>query len=46
MYEEYQAIEELMDDYMDLVDLREAKFAEQDKASLPFDDLIRELKNI
>ncbi len=43
-YEEYQAIEELMEDYMDLIDLREAKFAEQDQPSVSLDDVIKELK--
>jgi len=43
-YEEYQAIEELIEDYMDLIDLREAKSAEQDESSVPLDEVIKELK--
>ena len=37
-YEEYQAIEELMEDYMDLIDLREAKAEGQGQPSVPLDD--------
>ena len=44
-YEEYQAIEELMEDYMDLIDLREAKAEGQDQASVPLDDVIKQLSN-
>jgi len=43
-YEEYQAIEELMEDYMDLIDLREAKAEGQGQPSVPLDDVIKELK--
>jgi hypothetical protein len=43
MYEEYQAIEEFMEDCMDLIDLWEAKFAEQDQPSVPLDEVIKEL---
>ncbi|MEI6640176.1 MAG: hypothetical protein WCL46_10690 [Chlorobium sp.] len=41
---EYQAIEELMEDYMDLIDLREAKAEGQDQPSVPLDEVIKELK--
>ena len=44
-YEEYQAIEERMEDYMDLIDLREAKAEGQGQPSVPLDDVIKELKN-
>jgi hypothetical protein len=44
-YEEYQAIEELMEDYMDLIDLREAKAEGQDQPSVPLDDVIKQLSN-
>jgi hypothetical protein len=44
MYEEYQAIEELMEDYMDLIDLREAKVADQDQPSVTLNEVIKELK--
>jgi Antitoxin Phd_YefM, type II toxin-antitoxin system len=43
-YEEYQAIEELMEDYMDLIDLREAKAEGQGQPSIPLDEVIKELK--
>jgi PHD/YefM family antitoxin component YafN of YafNO toxin-antitoxin module len=43
-YEEYQAIEELMEDYMDLIDLREAKAEGQGQPSVPLDEVINELK--
>ncbi|MEI6758717.1 MAG: hypothetical protein WCK85_12765 [Chlorobium sp.] len=43
MYEEYQAIEEFMEDCMDLIDLRKAKFAGQDEPSVPLDEVIKEL---
>ncbi|NHQ60842.1 type II toxin-antitoxin system Phd/YefM family antitoxin [Chlorobium sp. BLA1] len=43
-YEEYQAIEELMEDYMDLIDLREAKAEGHDQSSVPLDEVIKELK--
>jgi len=42
-YEEYQAIEELMEDYMDLI-LREAKAEGQGQPSVPLDEVIKELK--
>ena len=42
-YEEYEAIEELMEDYMDLIDLREAKAEGQDQPSVPLDDVIKQL---
>jgi len=44
-YEEYQAIEERMEDYMDLIDLREAKAEGQGQTAVPLDDVIKELKN-
>ncbi|MGB7511198.1 MAG: hypothetical protein WBP54_07920 [Pelodictyon phaeoclathratiforme] len=44
MYEEYKAIEELMEDYLDLIDLWEAKFAGQDQLSVFLDEVIKELK--
>ncbi|ACF42502.1 hypothetical protein [Pelodictyon phaeoclathratiforme] len=44
MYEEYQAIEEFMEDCMDLIDLWEAKFAGQDQLSVSLDEVIKELK--
>lgn len=40
---EYQAIEELIEDYMDLLDLREAKAEGQDQSSVPLDEVIKEL---
>jgi hypothetical protein len=43
-YEEYLAIEELMEDYMDLIDLREAKAEGQDQPSISLDEVIKELK--
>ncbi|MEI7696366.1 MAG: hypothetical protein WCI64_12085 [Chlorobium sp.] len=43
MYEEYQAIEEFMEDCMDLIDLWEAKFAGQAELSVPLDEVIKEL---
>ena len=43
-YEEYQAIEELIEDYMDLIDLREAKAEGQGQPSIPLDEVIKELK--
>jgi hypothetical protein len=43
MYEEYQAIEEFMEDCMDLIDLRRAKFEGQDEPSVPLDEVIKEL---
>ncbi len=43
-YEEYQAIEELMEDYMDLIDLRESKTDGQDQLSVSLDEVIKELK--
>ena len=42
-YEEYEAIEELMEDYMDLIDLREAKAEGQDQPSVPLNDVIKQL---
>jgi len=41
---EYQAIEELMEDYIELIDLREAKVEGQGQLSVPIDDVIKELK--
>jgi len=41
---EYQAMEELMEDYMDLIDLREAKTEGQDQPSVSIDEVIKELK--
>jgi hypothetical protein len=43
---EYQAIEELMEDYMDLIDLREAKAEGQDQPSVSLDEVIKELKKV
>ena len=43
-YEEYLAIEELMEDYMDLIDLREAKAEGLNQPSVPLDEVIKELK--
>ena len=43
-YDEYLAIEELMEDYMDLIDLREAKAEGQDQPSVSLDEVIKELK--
>ena len=43
MYEEYQAIEEFMEDCMDLIDLRKSKLAGQDEPSVPLDEVIKEL---
>jgi hypothetical protein len=44
MYEEYQAIEEFMEDCMDLIDLREAKAEGQYQPSVSLDEVIKELK--
>ena len=41
---EYQVVEELMEDYMDLIDLREAKAEGQGQPSVPLDEVIKELK--
>ena len=41
---EYQAIEEFMEDYMDLIDLREAKAEGQGQPSVPLDEVIKALK--
>jgi hypothetical protein len=43
MCEEYQTIEELMEDYMDLIDLREARAHDQDLPSVPLDEVINDL---
>jgi len=43
MYEQYKVIEELMEDYSDLIDLREAKAEGRDEPSVPLDEVIEEL---
>jgi len=39
-----QTIEELIEDYMELIDLREAKAAGQGQLSVSLDEVIKELK--
>jgi len=39
-YKDYQAIEELMEDYMDLLDLREAKQTQKNQPSINLDKVI------
>ena len=43
-YEKYQGVEELIEDYLDLQDLRKAKSEEQDLPSVPLHEVIEELK--
>uniref|UniRef100_Q3AQ91 Antitoxin n=1 Tax=Chlorobium chlorochromatii (strain CaD3) TaxID=340177 RepID=Q3AQ91_CHLCH len=43
-YEEYQAIEKMMEDYMDLIDVRETKAETQNQPSVPLDEVITMLK--
>ena len=43
-YEKYQGVEELIEDYLDLQDLRKAKSVEQDPPSVPLHEVIEELK--
>lgn len=43
MYDEYHAIEAFVEDCMDLINLRKAKFAGQDEPSVPLDEVIKEL---
>jgi hypothetical protein len=42
-YKEYQAIQELMEDYLDLLDLRETKLTEKDQPSTSLDEVIKEI---
>lgn len=42
-YEEYQALTELMHDYEDLMDLREAKEESKGEKSIPLEKVISEL---
>jgi len=39
-YKDYQAIEELMEDYMDLIELREAKQTQKNQPSINLDKVI------
>ena len=43
-YEKYLGVEELIEDYLDLQDLRKAKSEEQDLPSVPLHEVIEELK--
>ena len=38
-YEEYQALQELLEDYQDLLDLRDAKIKESCEPSVPFTEV-------
>ena len=44
MYHEYKIIEDFVEDYMDLIDLREAQAEGLNQPSVPLDEVIRELK--
>ena len=44
MSDEYNVIDEFLDDCMDLIDLREARAAELYEPSVPLDEVIKELK--
>ena len=43
MYEQYKVIEELMEDYSDLIDLLEAKAEGRDQPTVSLDEVIEEL---
>jgi hypothetical protein len=45
-YEEYEALQELLSDYQDLLDLRSARDSESDKPTTPFNDVKAELEQI
>jgi len=45
-YEEYQALQELLSDYQDLLDLRAAKDSEFDKSTTSFSDVKNELEQM
>ena len=44
-YEEFLAIQEQLEDYQDLMDLREAKRESKDEASMPLDAVRLQLLN-
>ena len=45
-YEEYQALQELLSDYQDLLDLRAAKDSEFDQPTTSFSDVKNELEQM
>ena len=45
-YEEYEALQELLSDYQDLLDLRAARDSERDKPTTSFGNVKAELEQI
>ena len=45
-YEEYEALQELLADYQDLIDLRAAKDCERDQPTTSFDDVRSKLEEM